>query len=270
MTLGFQGATEDVVRAGGIDWRVGVAGPTAGRTVVLLHGFPEYWKTWSSQFLPLTAAGFRVVAPDLPGYGGTEEPASYELEDLGDLVAEFCRVVDQRGVDLVGHDWGGMIAQVAAARHPEEILRLAVACAPHPATFSGALRDPLQMLRSWYVGFFQVPKVEGVLSERSRLEKVMPGAVTEIEDSAQLAKALAYYRANLQPWGLKASRTGRISQPGLVIHAENDRHIGARLMEATAERFDDLKAFERIDSGHFVHREQPDRFNDILLRFLRS
>jgi epoxide hydrolase 4 len=270
MSTGFQGATEEFVAAGGIDWRVGVAGPAAGRTVVLLHGFPEYWRTWSAQFLPLTAAGFRVVAPDLPGYGGTEEPPSYEIKDLGELVAELCRVVDPRGVDLVGHDWGGMIAQVAAADHPEAIQRLGVACAPHPATFSGALRDPLQILRSWYVGLFQVPKVEGVLSEGTRLEKVIPGAVSEIEDSTQLARALAYYRANLQPWGLKGSRTGRITQPGLVIHAEKDRHIGARLMEATAEMFDDLRAFERIDSGHFVQRERADLFNDILLRFLRG
>ena len=126
------------------------------------------------------------------------------------------------------------------------------------------------MLRSWYVGFFQVPKVEGFLSERQRIEKVMPGAETEIEDGAGMARALAYYRANLQPWGLKGSRVGRIKQPGLVIHAEKDRHIGARLMEATAEQFDDLRAFERIDCGHFVHRDCAAAFNDVLLKFLRS
>ena len=268
--MSFQGASESYVEAGGIKWHVGSSGPAAARTVVLLHGFPEYWKTWSSQFLPLTAAGFRVVAPDLPGYGGTDEPISYELDVLGDLLAELCKVVDPRGVDLVGHDWGGMIGHVSAANHPEAISRFVAVCAPHPATFSKAFRDPLQMLRSWYVGFFQVPRVEGLINERQRLEKVMPGAVTQIEDVEAMGRALAYYRENLQPWGLKGSKTGRITQPGLVIHATKDRHIGERLMEETADRFDDLWAYKRIDSGHFVHRDRADAFNDVVLSFLRS
>ena len=98
---------EERVRVNGIEFNVASAG--AGPVVMLLHGFPDTHTVWRKQVPALTAAGYRVVAPDLRGYGATEAPhgvSHYRLEVLRqDLVA----LLDAMQIDrvyLVGHDWG--------------------------------------------------------------------------------------------------------------------------------------------------------------------
>lgn len=256
--------------AGGLRWRVAVAGPENGPPVLLLHGFPEYWATWLPQIPALVGAGFRVFAPDMPGYGGTDEPDSYDIEELAHCLADLSIQLGRDGVHLVGHDWGGMIGHAVAAQHPHGVLSFVAACAPHPAAFSGVLRDPKQLLKSYYVALFQVPGIEHLLGRKETIERLSPQAVSEIEDAAAMRRALSYYRANLAPWKLGRTKVGRIEQPGLVIHAARDVAIGRTLMEATAAQFDDLRGFEILDSSHFIQRSRPDALNATLLGFLRS
>lgn len=268
-------SSKDAIReeefvAAGLRWRVATAGPKEGPPVMLLHGFPEYWGTWLPQIPALASEGFRVYVPDLPGYGGTEAPGSYAIDDVARALADLRIQLAQEGLHVVGHDWGGIIAQALASQHPEAVLSLVAACAPHPGALSGVLRDPAQMLRSWYVMAFQVPFVERALGHKDLIERLARGAVTEIDDAAAMARALAYYRTNLRPWRLSRPRGGRISQPGLVIHAARDPAIGEPLMRATADRFDDLRAFRIIDGGHFLQRFRTDELNAELLGFLRE
>jgi pimeloyl-ACP methyl ester carboxylesterase len=271
MTIPFQGAEETTLYAAGLAWRVAVAGPEDGPVVLLLHGFPEYWGTWLPQIPALAGAGFRVYAADLPGYGGTDEPDSYSLDELARCVADLRIQLDQDGVHLVGHDWGGIIGHVLAAEHPHAVKSFAAVCAPHPATFAGALfRDPLQLLRSSYAALFQVPGLEFLLGHKDTIERLAAGSVTEIDDAQAMRQALSYYRTNLVPWKLGRTEAGRISQPGLVVHAARDVAIGQALMEATSEQFDDLRGFEILDSSHFVQRSATDELNASLLAFLRD
>jgi pimeloyl-ACP methyl ester carboxylesterase len=271
MTTPFQGAEEETMFAGGLRWRVAVAGPEDGPPVLLLHGFPEYWATWVPQITALSGAGFRVFAADLPGYGGTDEPDSYEASEVAHSLADLRIQLHQDGVHVVGHDWGGMIAHVLASEHPQAVLSLVAVCAPHPGSFMGVLRDPVQLLRSGYVALFQIPGIEHVIGRKELIERFSPEAVSEIEDSDAMRRALSYYRANLAPWKLGGMKAGRIQQPGLVIHAEKDVTIGRSLMEATAEQFDDLRNFEVIEGAtHFVQRSRTDALNSSLLEFLRE
>jgi pimeloyl-ACP methyl ester carboxylesterase len=270
MSTPFQGAEEQSFYAHGLEWNVAVAGPESGPAVLLLHGFPEYWGTWMPQITALAGAGFRVYAPDMPGYGGTDEPDSYDLEELADCVADLRIQLDQDGVHLVGHDWGGMVGHAVAALHPNAVRSFVAASAPHPAVLSQGRADPAQVLRSRYVALFQIPGIEFVLSHKALLEKATAGARTKIDDAASMARALAYYRANLRPWSLSGKALGRITQPGLVIHAARDIAIGQPLMEATAEQFDDLRDFVVLDGHHFLQRSCTEEFDRTLLTFLRS
>lgn len=258
------------IEAGGLTWETGTAGAWDGEPLVLLHGFPEHWRTWAEVMPALASQGFRVHAPCLPGYGMTTPPTSYDLVDLAASTAAFCREISGGGgAHLVGHDWGGIVASAAAALHPDAIRSVTLACCAHPASFATAMTDPRQIARSWYVAMFQIPGIERVLSRPWLMDRLSP-AVTEIADAESMGRALAYYRANLRPWNLGGGSIGRIPVPGLVIHAGGDVAITERLMLDTAAQLDDLRGFEVLDCGHFIHRECPDAFLATVLPFLRA
>lgn len=256
--------------AGGIWWNLGVTGPGDGQPVVLLHGFPEHWRTWVPQMQALGGAGFRVYAPDMPGYGETGEPLSYDARSVAENVAELLENISAQGVHLIGHDWGGMIGHYIATEHPASVRSFVAASSPHPSAFSAVLRDPFQLLRSWYVMLFQIPGVEHALASGPLIDKTTMGAVSAIEDPGAMARALEYYRTNLKPWALDHTPPGKIKQPGMVIHATRDIAIGAELMKRTADQFEDLRGYEEVDSHHFLQRGATERFDELLVSFLKE
>jgi epoxide hydrolase 4 len=109
-----------------------------GPLVLLLHGFPEFWYAWRHQLPALADAGYRVVAPDLPGYNTSDKPPrvrDYQPRLLGQAVADLIVAVDADSAPVAGHDWGGGLAWLLAMHHPERIQRLIVLNAPHPIRF---------------------------------------------------------------------------------------------------------------------------------------
>ena len=266
----YEGINEEFVTAGGMTWRMGVTGPEDGAPVVLLHGFPEYWRTWTKVMPALAGEGYKVYAPDLPGYGGTDEPASYDLAELASSVADLLRRIDEDGVHLIGHDWGGITGHAVAYVHPETVKSYVAACAPHPASFGSGRRDPRQLVRSWYIGAFQIPMIEQAIGHKAFIEKAAAGCRTEIDSPEKMRRALAFYRANLKPWLPLKLRVGNITQPGMVIHAQKDVAITSQIMEVTARQFDDLREYVALPCPHFLHNQCPDQLNSALLRFLRE
>ncbi len=206
--------THRMVDVGEVTLHVAEAG--TGPLVVLLHGFPEFWYGWRHQIPALAAAGYRVAAPDLRGYGLSDKPrgeAAYGGPALTGDVAGLVRALGEQRAVVVGHDWGGVIAWLTAMSRPEVVDRLVVANAPHPAVFGRALASPAQLLRSSYMGFFQLPAVPElllgaggatVLRRLLRAATVRPDAFTEADlaryaeafaEPGALSGALAYYRS---------------------------------------------------------------------------
>lgn len=258
------------IRAGGLVWEAGTIGACDDPPVLLLHGFPEHWRTWAQVMPAIASQGFRVHAVSLPGYGTTTAPDSYDVDVLAGHVAALCRDIGgDVGCHVVGHDWGGIITGAAASLHPDVIRSAALCCCAHPAVFPSGLVNPQQLARSWYVAVFQIPGIERLLGHRLLLERLSP-AVSEIDDAQDMGKALAYYRANLRPWRLVASQAGRIQVPALVVHAARDVALTERLMLKTSELCDDLRGFEVLDCGHFIHRTCPSEFLRVILPFLRA
>lgn len=149
------------VTANGIRFHLAEYGPEDGPLVVLLHGFPEFWWSWRHQLVALGEAGFHAVAPDLRGYGASDRPPrGYDAYTLSSDVAGMVRALGARQADVVGHDWGGLLAWSVATLHPGLVRRLAVAGMPHPLRLRDALLqvDGRQRRASAYIGFFQLPR----------------------------------------------------------------------------------------------------------------
>ncbi len=151
-TIFFQGAS---VRLHAI-----AAGPEDGPVVVLLHGFPEFWYGWHRQIEPLTAAGFRVIIPDQRGYNLSSKPTGVAAYALTELVSDVITIANQLGQEKIflgGHDWGAAVAWSTALLHPQRIAKLVVLNVPHPSVMRKFLSTrPRQLLRSWYMFFFQL------------------------------------------------------------------------------------------------------------------
>src|SRR5580693_6998375 len=155
--------THRSVTANGTRFHVATMGE--GPLVLLLHGFPEFWWTWRHQLVTLAEAGYRAVAVDLRGYGGSDKPPrGYDLITAAADAAGLVRALGEANAVVVGHDWGGLIAWTLAAYNPKVVRRLAVVSMAHPLRMrSAVLTDPLgQGRRSGYAFGFQLP----ILPER--------------------------------------------------------------------------------------------------------
>ena len=151
------------IDSNGIRLRIVVAGE--GPLVILIHGWPESWYSWRHQLQPLAAAGYRVVAPDMRGYGGSTLPTAIEAYDTVQLTADVAGIVAALGEStavVVGHDWGAPIAWRSALLYPD-VFRAVVGMS---VVYTGRSSNrPLRKLRQdpeedfFYTAYFQEPGV---------------------------------------------------------------------------------------------------------------
>lgn len=148
----------------GISMRVAVQGPKAGKLVVLCHGWPESWYSWRHQMHALAAAGYRVAAPDMRGYGHTDTPQDIAAYSMLHLVGDMVGVVKALGATqavVVGHDWGAPVAWHCALLRPDlfrAVAGLSVPWSPPgQAEFLAQLRA--RGVSDFYWQYFQTPGV---------------------------------------------------------------------------------------------------------------
>jgi pimeloyl-ACP methyl ester carboxylesterase len=286
---------ETMVPGGGIELREGYAevGDVKlhyveagdGPLVVLLHGFPEFWFGWRQQIKPLSAAGFRVVAPDMRGYNLSSRPDGVAAYDLGLLAADIRGLIQERGAKsalLVGHDWGGSVAWATAMNHPEVVDRLAILNAAHPRKLLQGLHHPGQLRKSWYFFFFDLPRLpESVVHAdhwhffRHFLRDARPAFTPEEMDRyveawsqpGAAAGMINYYRSSVRAKKPEA-QIRSISAPTLVIWGEQDRYLGPELAEPDHDDVPNLERVERLpDASHWVHHDDGDLVTKLLIDF---
>ena len=270
---------------GGVTLHYVAAG--AGKPVILLHGFPEFWYGWRHQIGPLAESGLRVIVPDQRGYNESDKPrdvAAYRLDVLADDVAGLMDALGLERAAVVGHDWGGIVAWWLAARQPGRVDRLAILNAPHPFAFRRLIRSsPSQMLKSWYTFVFQIPWLpEAVLRARggAMLRRMLrgtgrPGAFTEAELDAYaeswsrpgaLTAMINWYRAPLPK--AQDPSAGRVAAPTLVIWGARDAALDRSLAEASLSWCERGRLETLDDATHWVQHEEGPRVNRLLLEFL--
>ena len=276
------------VAAGGRSFHALAAGPKDGAPVLLLHGFPEFSAAWRKQVDALVASGHRVVAPDQRGYGESDKPTDirdYRLEVLAADVVAIADALGWRRFSLVGHDWGGIVAWRVAADHPIRILRLVILNAPNlDVVGAHVLRSPMQLVKSSYVAFFQLPWLpelalsasnHGLLAASLRLTSV-PGTFsdTKLEEYREawsrpgaLTGMLNWYRA----LPLKAShRPKRVIAKTLVLWGDRDTALQPSLADESASLCTDARVVHIAEGTHWIHHEQADRVNGLIAEFIRT
>ncbi len=267
----------------------------SGPLVVLLHGFPENWWSWRYQLQSLVDAGFRVVAPDLRGYGETDKHGPYDLDTISDDVCQLIASLHEGKVKIVGHDWGGAVAWHLASKRPEFCERLTVMNCPHPSIFRAAIINKpswAQLKKSWYFFFFQLPLLpEWLLTRRDAQGTVRTIKGSSIDRSHFSADEMRPFREGIQRpgaasamigWYRHAVRDGftnpfnpptyeTIDVDTLLVWGMKDPALGyAELVPGTERHVPKLKIAQIPDCGHFVQAERPELVNPALIAFLRA
>jgi epoxide hydrolase 4 len=264
-----------------------------GPLVVLLHGFPEFWYSWHGQIQPLADAGFHVVAPDMRGYNLSDKPRGWRSYDLQFLAGDIAGLIKHFGVaqaDVVGHDWGAVVAYGVAGLHPESVRRLAILNVPHPARMLAGFRTLKQLRKSWYMFFFQIPFLPEWLlrhygyapiklamrTDRAKLglppvfsDEMLEPYVQAWSHDGALTAMLNYYRAALRQNPRAATaRLRPIDAPTLVIWGDRDTALGSELAEPQARWVKDVRVEHLPEATHWVQHDAPERVNELLIEFL--
>ena len=271
----------------GITLNVALAGPADAPPVMLVHGFPESHRTWRG-LVPLLEKDLRLVMPDLRGFGASDKPQDVADYTTETLVADLFALADALEIErfaLVGHDWGGAIAWSFAYAYPELVERLIVMNLPHPAKFAAGLRTPQQMLKSWYIAFFQIPILPELLiqlDDYRLIEQVFRGMAinqsaftdADIEEYKNafakrgvLTSVINYYR-NLPDYLFKEQFWGILTMPTLLIWGEEDKALGKELTYGTEKYVQDLRIRYIPNCSHWVQQEQPQLVNQLMREFL--
>lgn len=284
-------ATLHVVKGG--PWGAG----DRGAPVLFLHGYPDTWATWSLQMEAL-AATRPVAAFDQRGVGGSSGPGTQEghtfARYLEDIEAVIDALVGPEGqVHLVAHDWGGGLAWMFAEqpRRARRLRSLTVVACPHPALMvrrlGRVLRRPSlrelgltldQLRRSWYILFFQLPRVPEWYVQRQfpagRIRALCAGGVPaddpilrdpDVEGLRRAAIApLALYRQALRP---RAGAPSPIDVPTCLIVPIHDFALRPELYDELPGLVRDLEVHS-LDANHWVQRQRPREVTGILEAFL--
>lgn len=246
--------------------------------VLFLHGFPDTAEMWGQQMAHLQRCGYRCIAPDTVGCGHSQIAPKLSDYNARKIVEDKVALLDHLGierVDVVGHDWGAILAWVLAGRHPTRVKRLVVLSVGHPTAYARAGVD--QKLAGWYIAFFCL----GGLAERMLLGKgrfslrrvfgshPRPDEVmARFSDAARLTAALRIYRASLKT-ALFDSQPA-VSSPTLGIYSRGDKYLVESQMRRSGRWVKADWQYDVVDGGHWIPFEQPDYLNRRLQDFLAA
>jgi pimeloyl-ACP methyl ester carboxylesterase len=264
----------------GLTFDVRDAGPADGPVVIALHGFPQTSASWSGVTPLLTAAGYRVLAPDQRGYSPGARPRSIAAYTMGPLCRDVLALADAAGVGrfhVIGHDWGAAVAWALAGTQPERVQTLTAVSVPHPAAFVRSMAGS-QALRSWYMAFFQLPVLPELLFRVRQGAGLRPllraiahpdpdAAVRLLADPRTATGAVNWYRALRKRSGLAL---GPVRVPTLYVWSDRDPALGRRAAEDTATWVRAPYRFEVFSgASHWIPEEHPAELAALVLEHLR-
>lgn len=261
--------------------RMHVMSAGEGPAVLLLHGFPDTHVVWRKQVGPLVRAGYRVIAPDLRGYGQTDAPQAVSAYRTEHLVADMLALLDVMGIQkarVVGHDWGALIGWLLCMAAPQRIEQYVALSVGHPAAFARA--GIMQRLRSSYMLWFMAP----VLAEQSLMAGdffAMQHFTKErtqvshwrrdLREPGRITAALNYYRANV-PRGLSlGGKTDPVAVPVMGVWSSRDAALTEEQMRDSSQYVAETFRYERIEGAdHWLQLTAADQLNALLLDFFAA
>jgi pimeloyl-ACP methyl ester carboxylesterase len=280
----------------GVELDAVVAGDPANSPIILLHGFPESHRTWRHQ-IPELAKDHYVLAPDQRGYAKSSKPEGVENYTPDKIVADIVALADHFGIGrftLVGHDWGGAIAWMAALQRPDRVARLIIINAPHPLIFQKTMfDDPAQREASQYIRAFRNTNLEkhidqiglsaffdGSFMKHTDFEKVRAEKPIYLEQWGQpgaLTAMLNWYRASVVQVPEMDEQAERpafldapfppVQMPTLVIWGVQDKALLPSQLDGLDALVPDL-TLVKVDAGHFVPWEAPEAVTETMRGWL--
>jgi pimeloyl-ACP methyl ester carboxylesterase len=282
----------------GLTLKVAFGGPESAEPIIFLHGFPESHRTWRHQLHNL-APHFRVVAPDQRGFGGSDKPEAVEEYETSKPVADLLALADALGIGrftLIGHDWGGAVAWLAALKHGERIKRLVIVNAPHPLIFqTSVIDDEAQRAASQYIRAFRTPGFEKAIEAmgydtflektfashidlRLLSEKERQAYVGDWSKPGAMAAMLNWYRASnikVPEPGEKAHKPiwthapfPKLKMPVLVVWGLKDKALLPIQLDGLKDVIEDLRIVLEPDAGHFIPWEKPEVVTSAIRDFM--
>ncbi len=274
------------VNANGIRQHIVEAGE--GPPVILLHGFPETGYAWRFQ-IPVLAERYRVIVPDLRGYGETEKPSTgYDKRNMALDIRELMRELDVPKIALVGHDRGARVATRFAKDFPDLLDRLVV-MDNVPTRIVAREMDAKIAKAYWFFMFHLVPDLpEALIAGREHIwlrhffsdwcydPQAITGEAFDTYVRAYQAPgavrgAMSDYRANATDTAQdQEDADTKISVPTMSLWGANFPAVAELfdMPKVWAEMADHLEAHAISHCGHLPHEEQPDEVNRLLLKFL--
>lgn len=266
------------VAANGLTFPVADVG--TGPPVLLLHGFPDDRHLWRYQVRALVDAGYRVIAPDLRGYGDAPRPQDPKEYGIPIAVRDVVGILDTLGVaqvQLVAHDWGAAVGWRLAADHPQRITRYVAMSVGAP----GARTSIEQREKSWYMLFFrQIGIAEQQLMannwelfrEWGRNPVDIDRWIANLSRPGALTSALNWYRATGgAPSTAPSGPPPQVQCPVLGIWSEGDAYLTEYPLRSSGERIKGPFQYVKVTgASHWMMVDKPAEISETLLAFLKK
>lgn len=267
------------------------AGDNNAPAILFLHGFPSFWYSWLPQIEYFASQNYHVIVPDQRGYNESSKPnsiADYRLSQLAEDMVQLLAVMKVKQAFIVAHDWGGIVAWSLLKKHPQLFLKAVIINAPYLPSYSKPAFK--QLRKSWYVYFFQLPRLTEWLIQRHDF-----ALLTSMMQRSSLPKTfseedLALYK---QAWRKKGSVTAMVNwYRALARHRSDAKEIfGKRtpievpvlvlwgMKDAFLEResgicppkhcaYFSIKEYE--DATHWLPSERSEDVNEDIRQFFSS
>jgi haloacetate dehalogenase len=277
-----------IVKVNSVELHVRTAG--AGYPLILLHGWPQTSYCWR-KLMPLLAAHFRVIAPDLRGFGDSEKPdGPYDKRTVATDILEMARSLGYDHALVAGHDIGGRVAYRLTLDHPQFVTGLISMAGRYSPLGEDLLYSKEQSLERWYFFFHQIAELpEALVSGKERIylehfyrhwshradwlsEDDLGEYTRAYLTPGALRGGFNHYRAalSLDPDQWKGDEGKQISTPTLVLWGEDDPVSPVQWTSGFDRVFTKLDLILYPECGHFIAEEQPDAAARDILNFARG
>ncbi|MHA2027976.1 MAG: alpha/beta fold hydrolase [Candidatus Kariarchaeaceae archaeon] len=277
----------EFIKTNGIQLHVARAGNSEDPLVIFLHGFPEYWKSFSKQVDAVVNAGFQVMLPDQRGYNLSDKPWSIGSYKLDKMAADVIGLIDYARKEkayVVGHDWGAAVTWFLASTFPERLHKVITLNVPHNSIMRKFIfTNPEQRKRSQYMYDFQWPLIPQFSLRKNNFknlvktmkESSVEGTFSDLDIVEYIAAwkqrraipcMLNWYRASFRRKLKMPNR--QVTIPNLIIWGENDKFLMKEMAEASL-KYCDQGSLEYVkDATHWVQHEKPKLVSKLIVDFL--